>query len=83
MSLNPEFVAYLEGSGLYEYYNGCQHALEKAELYNKFLLSKQTAPAGKFTFQSHFSPAIKYEYIYNILFDMLSIFISCCNTLFL
>jgi hypothetical protein len=37
------------------------------------------APAGKFTFQSHFSPAIKFEYIYYILFDMLSLFISCYN----
>jgi hypothetical protein len=40
----------------------------------KFLEAKNSTSAGKFTFQSHFSPAIKFEYIYYILFDMLSLF---------
>jgi hypothetical protein len=42
---NQEFVEYLRGSGLYDYYNGT-NALEKADLYNKFLVSK-AAIAGK------------------------------------
>jgi hypothetical protein len=36
-------------------------------------------PARKFTFQSHFSPAINFKYLFFILFDMLSPFISCYN----
>jgi hypothetical protein len=48
--------------------------LEWNKIFQEEKSRASTAPAGKFTFQSHFSPAIKFEYIYNILFDMLSLF---------
>jgi hypothetical protein len=50
--------------------------LEWRKLFQEEKSRVSTAPAGKFDFKSHFSPAIKLEYLYYILFDMLSLFIS-------
>jgi hypothetical protein len=65
-----------EVEGRYEYATELARGL--TELRKKENLLRQPS-AGKFTFQSHFSPAINFKYLFFILFDMLSPFISCCD----
>ena len=44
MSINPEFVTYLTSSGLLNWYmdESNNNVLVKAELFNKFIISKQS-----------------------------------------